>query len=132
MWRSQAGESAFSVVFGVAVFLGFLLFAVQVLLHLYATSTVTAVAFDTARRAASADADGTQSDGCAAEAARARRALGRWGRTASVDCEHRDGAFVTVTVVGPSPAAGLRLFEDVLGITTIERSASVRREGIPQ
>jgi hypothetical protein len=34
------------------IFLGFLLLATQVLLHLYATSTVSAAAFDAARRAA--------------------------------------------------------------------------------
>ena len=128
-WQSSTGESGISVVFGVAVFLGFLLFAAQVLLHLYATSTVTAVAFDAARRAAAASADGTSRSGCADEVVRARAALGEWGRSASLGCEHVDG-YVTVTITGPSPAVALRLFERVLEVTTIERRASVRREGI--
>ena len=44
-----------SSIVGVTVFLVLLLFAVQVVLNLYATSVVTAVAFDAARIVAGAD-----------------------------------------------------------------------------
>jgi len=44
-----------SSVFGVTAFLALLLFAVQLALNLYATSTVTAVAFDAARIVAGGD-----------------------------------------------------------------------------
>ena len=132
MRAPEAGDSGISVVFGVALFLGFLLLAAQVLLHLYATSTVTAVAFDAARRAAAAGPEGVERDRCHAETARARAALGAWGSSATVACDHRDGEFVTVTVNGPSPAAGLRIFEDVFERRLIQRSASVRREGVPR
>ena len=132
MRPSESGDSGISAVFGVALFLGFLLLASQVLLHLYATSTVTAVAFDAARRAAAAGPEGAERDRCRVEAARARASLGTWGSTASVSCDHRDGEFVTVTVRGASPAAGLRIFEDVFERRIIQRSASVRREGLPR
>ena len=50
------GAGLLSTVAGVVVFLVFLLFAVQLLFGLYASSTVNAVANDAAARAASADA----------------------------------------------------------------------------
>lgn len=46
-----------SSVVGVTAFLALLLFAVQLAFNLYATSTVTAAAFDAARIAAGADGD---------------------------------------------------------------------------
>ena len=46
-----------SSVVGVTAFLTLLLFAVQLAFNLYATSTVTAAAFDAARLAAGADGD---------------------------------------------------------------------------
>lgn len=121
----EAGSSPVTSVFGVAIFLGFLLLASQVLLHLYATSTITAVAFDAARRAA---ADGGS---CPVEQTRARVALGAWAAdptTVTVSCNPSDGDFTTVTIRGPSPASGLRLYAQLTGMETIERRASVRTE----
>ena len=54
--RGERGAGLLSTVAGVVVFLVFLLFAVQLLFGLYATSTVNAVANDAATRAAGADA----------------------------------------------------------------------------
>jgi hypothetical protein len=66
----------------VAVFLVLLLFAVQVLLNLYATSVVTAAAFDAARDVASAGGDLTSVD--IAEA-KARDVLGRYADRVSFE-----------------------------------------------
>lgn len=117
----EAGSSSVASVVGVAIFLGFLLLASQTLIHLYATSTVTAIAVDAAGRAARAGG------GCATETARARDALGDWGRDAAIGCTTGDGR-TTVTVAGPSPAAGLRLYARLTGIEVLERRATVRTE----
>lgn len=125
-WAGEDGGSPVTSVFGVAIFLGFLLLATQVLVHLYATSTVTAVAFDEARRASG---DGGS---CVSVEARARDRLGSWGGRAdvAVHCDE-DGASTVVTVAGPSPARGLGLFGGVVGIDRIERSATFHTEQRP-
>jgi hypothetical protein len=53
----EAGTGMVASVVGVTAFLVLLLFAVQLALNLYATSTVTAVAFDGARIVAGAHGD---------------------------------------------------------------------------
>ena len=112
------------MVFGVAIFLGFLLLATQVLVHLYATSTVTAVAFDEARRAST---DGGRCDGVER---RVRQRLGGWAAEAAVEIGCVAGVpGVEPTVVrvrGPSPAQSLRIFGRD-GIAHIDRSASFLR-----
>jgi len=50
--RDEAGTSTIGTTFGFAAFLGFLLFAVNVTVGLYARSTATAIGFDHARRLA--------------------------------------------------------------------------------
>jgi hypothetical protein len=104
----QAGSSAITSVFGVAIFLGFLLLATQTLVHLYATSVVTSVAFDEARRASGFPPS------CAGVEQRVRDRLGRFGTSADVvtcarPADGVDGQLV-VTVGGPSPARGLSWF----------------------
>ena len=99
------------------IFLGFLLLTTQVLLHLYATSTVSAAAFDAARRAAAeqqltpAEAEG-----------HARGLLGAYGARATVDCS-RDGDAMACRITGPSPAPLVALLR-----LEIERTARVRVE----
>ena len=103
------------MVFGVAIFLGFLLLASQVMVHLYATSTVTAIAFDEARRAST---DGGVCDGVVD---RTRSRLGTWGSGPEVEVACTAGVTgVSPTVVrisGPSPARSLTIF----GTGTVER-----------
>jgi hypothetical protein len=72
----EAGAGLLGTLLGVTVFLTLLLFAVHVVMNLYAASTVTAVAFDAAREVAGAD--GGPAVEQAAEA-RARAVLGRAG-----------------------------------------------------
>jgi hypothetical protein len=120
----EGGSSSLSSVFGVAVFLGFLLLASQVMTHLYATSTVTAVAFDGARRASAAGGD------CSSEEVRARSALGAWGRTAWIRCERSEAGTTTVRIAGPSPARALTFRVGAGTPPQIDRSATVRTEDI--
>lgn len=54
----ERGQSLITSAAAIAVFLGFLMFAVHVCVNLYANSTVTANAYDAARRVASAQAAG--------------------------------------------------------------------------
>lgn len=74
--RDERGSGPLSAWFGFVVFLGLLLFAVQVLFNLRATSAVTAVAYDAARQVAGADGG---PDAIGPAEARARQALGRYG-----------------------------------------------------
>jgi hypothetical protein len=127
----ERGTVAVSSLVGVVILLLFLLLSTQVLVHLYATSTVTAVAFDTARRASVVDG------ACPPEAV-VRDRLGRWGRTpdVSVRCARGEDGATTVTIAGPSPAAALGRAADAMGLGgtqgwRLERTASFRTEVAP-
>ena len=74
---AESGAGLLGTLLGVTTFLVLLLFAVHVVVNLYAASTVTAVAFDAAREVAGAD--GGRGAERVAEA-RARRVLGRAGQ----------------------------------------------------
>lgn len=81
----ESGSGMVSSVVGVTAFLALLLFATQLALNLYATSTVTAAAFDAARIVAGADG------GAVAEAeaeAHLRELLGE--RPMALGWEYRD------------------------------------------
>lgn len=112
--------------FGVAILLGFLLLATQTFVHLYATSTVTTAAFDTARRIA-AEGGG----GCPAADERARRLLGHYGSRpeVAITCVE-DGEQVAVTISGPTPAQLVAAFGAQLFTGGIERTATVRIEEV--
>lgn len=120
----ESGTSPVTAVFGVGIFLGFLLLAVQVLLHLYATSTVSAAVFDAARLVA-----GEETVGCAAAEQHALGLLGDYGQRAgvSLDCQ-ADEATVLVRFRGPSPAPMVAGFSDWAGLGQVEREARVRIE----
>ncbi len=127
----ERGSSSVSSVFGIAIFLAFLLLSTQALVHLYATSTVTAVTFDLARQASAAD-------GTCPSPAEIRARLGRWGQSAvRADCIRGVGGSTVVTVSGPSPAAAFGRFASALGVGradggwVIERSATYRTEVSP-
>lgn len=119
----ECGASSIASVFGVAIFLGFMLLSTQVLVHLYASSTVSAVAFDTARRASGLGGD------CGASAANARTRLGAWGAQPGVEvgCVPTADGSIEVTISGPSPARSLRIFGAGV-VDRIERGASFRQE----
>jgi len=124
-WRAEHGSGPVTSVFGVAMFLGFLLLASQVLVHLYALSTVTAVAFDEARRAS---VDGGS---CVAVEWRVRERLGEWGADPRVvvDCDPGvvGASPTTIRVQGPSPARALAIFSRSVA-PEIDRAASFLTE----
>lgn len=130
------GSSPITAVFGVTIFLAFLLLAAQVIIHLYATSTVTAVAFDEARRASA------YPPSCAGVEARVRDRLGTFGATAAVTCTEPailaasasdqlsgycagtfDSFQLEVRVSGPSPSRTLTIMGPT-AVDRIDRSAS--------
>ncbi len=120
---SEDGSSAISALFGVAIFLGFLLFAAQILIHLYATSAVSAAAFDTARLVAAADGI----DRAAAED-RTRQLLGAYGAAVAFDWSGSSREQVVLRVTGPTPARMIQGLAELTGLKTIDRQVRVRVE----
>jgi len=119
----EAGTSPVTAVFGVAIFLGFLLLATQTLLHLYTSSIVSSAAFDVARRAAAEDGGG-----CAEVDQHVRGRLGDHAAGTRVDCRD-DGDQLHLRVRTESPARLLAGFGDTGG-RSIERTATVRIERV--
>lgn len=113
------------------VFLVFLMFAVQLLFGLYASSTVTAVANDAAVRASSADAPPLH-----VIEADARRSLGEVGSSASftwaTDDSDGDGADDTVVleVVARPPRLIPPSIGGAIGLDEIRRTVRVRSEQV--
>jgi hypothetical protein len=118
---AESGTGLVSTLAGIAVFLALLFFAVHLLLNLYATSLVTAVAWDAVRIAAG------ESGTTAAAEAHARGLLGeraddvafRWGAT--------DDA-VTLTVSASNPNLLWPGLMSAVGVEEIERTVTVRAE----
>ncbi len=126
----ERGAGLISSAAGIVVFLMFLLFAVQVLFGLYASSTVTAVANDAAQRAATAEPsalDVIEAD--------ARALLGRIGDTATFSwtVEDTDGDgdqdTIVLRVVAIPPRFVPRSISGAAGIAEIRRTVRVRIEG---
>ena len=121
----EAGVGLVSSVAGIFVFLAFLLFAAQVLVHLFATSYVNAAAFDAARLAS----------GSAGDAAQAREhgmdVLGSYSERVSTFDVAVGAESVTVHVQARSPALLPAMFGRVLGTSSIDRRVTLRRE-LPQ
>ncbi|MGH2603087.1 MAG: hypothetical protein ACRDJ9_27340 [Dehalococcoidia bacterium] len=117
----ERGSGLISSLFGVLAFLGFLLFAVQLLLHLYSTSIVSAAAFDAARMASAQDGPGA-----ASAESHGRSVLG--GLTPDRFDVSVGGDTVTVRVQAQSPALVPALFGRLLGFDSIDESVTVRRE----
>ena len=108
---------------GVLVFLLLLLLAVQVIYNLYATSAVTAAAFDGARLAA-----GSGSSGRAEAAAHVKAVLGDYG-SERVDVSFTpDPDDVVLTVVADNPSFLPVALRRPLGFDRIERTVRVRVE----
>ncbi len=123
--RSERGGGPISAWLGFLVFLGLLLFAVQALFNLYATSVVTAVAYDAARRVAVADG-GTGH--IAAAEADARRALGRYGQRVTFDWSASDGDVIVLSVHARNPTHLLPTMAGRLAFDEVDRTVRVRVE----
>lgn len=122
----ESGAGIVSSMLGVFVFLLLLLFAVQVLYGLYATSVITAVTYDAAKVVAGSDG------GDEARAAAQRRAtdqLGRYAREVRFSWEGPDDADVVrlrVEARRPSLLPRELVGDSFLG--RIVRTVRVRRE----
>jgi hypothetical protein len=122
----EAGTGLIGASAGVTVFLVLMLLAVQVLFNLYATSAVTAAAYDAARIAAGFDGDPA---GRWAAENHVRQVLGRYAEAADVEVQmtpQPDDVVLTVTASNPGflPVALRR----PLAFDTIERTVRVRIE----
>ena len=118
----DAGAGLVGTIAGVTVFLAFLLFAVQLLFNLYATSAVTAAAYDAARLVAGGDAP----DVARAED-HARQVLGRYADRVSFDWSV-DGDVVALRVTAENPTFLLPALGGSLGFDEIDRTVRVRAE----
>lgn len=95
----ERGAGVFSMSFGLLIFFLLLLFAVQILYNLYATSVVSGLAIDAAR-------DAAEFDGAGPAGARAEF-LARAGPDATINFTEIDGAMhadVTFTTTSVFPA----------------------------
>lgn len=125
------GAGLLSTAAGVVVFLMFLLFAVQLLFALYASSTVTAVTNDAAQRAAERNAPSL-----ATIEAEARDNLGKVGDRASflwstVDSDGDDREDTVVLEVAATPPRFVPpSIGGVVGLGTVTRTARVRIEAV--
>jgi hypothetical protein len=128
----EGGQSLISAVAGVAVFLGFLFFAVHLVVSLYATSSVTGHAYDAARRVAAADIDHADAGAVAAAQRRAeadvRASLGRYAdRLEPFDWSGTDADVVRLRVRADNPSF-LVFADGLLGVEEIDRTVTVRVE----
>jgi hypothetical protein len=130
--RADAGTGLIASFAAVVVFLAFLLFAVQLLVGLYATTSVTSAAFDGARLVAGDRVDHADAVALAgarqAGEARIRSELGAFGRTASIDWSGSTDQEVEVRVQGNAPRFLFPGLQDTLGTDHIDRTVRVRVE----
>jgi hypothetical protein len=125
--HDERGSGVFSAWFGFIVFLALLLFAVQVLFNLYATSVVNSVAYDAARKVAGAR--GGPGSVVVAEA-EARRALGRYGDRVSFSWAGTDADVVVLRVRATSPTVLLPALAGPVAFGNIDRTVRVRMERV--
>lgn len=125
---ADGGTGAVSAVAGLLAFLGFLLFAVQLLLNLYAASTLTAAAGDAARLVA---ARGNPRDAAALARAEdhARSLLGRFGDDVTFSWE-LDGDSVRLRVRAEPPRVLLPALGGAVGFDEIDRTVEARIEAV--
>jgi hypothetical protein len=121
----EAGTGLIASIAGVAAFLGFLLFAVQVTYDLYATSAVTSAAFDAVRLVAGTDGQTEIARASAEE--HARSVLGPYGRR--VEFEWSQSADrVSLHVRASNPGFLPESLRRPLRIDTVDRTVTARIE----
>ena len=107
----------------------------QVVVGLYATSTVTAVGYDAARRVASGEVDhadpGAVAQAEARAEGRARQQLGRFGRDVSFDWSRSDPQTVRLHLRATVPRTGMgQLVSRPIGLDVVDRTIAVRVEQV--
>ena len=123
----EAGAGIISSVIGVLVFLVLLLFAVQVIYGLYATSVVTAVTYDAAKAVAGSDG-GDQARAVAQRTA--VRQLGRYGSDVEFDWDASDADAIRLEVRARRPTVLPRQLVGDSFLGEIVRTVRVRRETV--
>lgn len=127
----EAGTGLIGTSAAVAAFLLFLLFAVQLSVNLYATSTVTAAGYDAARGVASHRVDhGDPASVAAAQRmaeTRFQTLLGRSARNARLDWTV-DGTTVALRVRVDAPTVLPRRLGAKVGLDEVDRTFVVRVE----
>lgn len=128
--RDQAGTGMLGTVLGAGVFVLLMLFAVQVLVGLYATSVVTAATYDAAKAVAGADAG--PSPAVLADAERnAAAQLGSYGAGVRFTWDAPPtGEVVRLTARAPRPTFLPRALTGAVGLDDIVRTVQVRRERV--
>lgn len=130
-WHEERGTGLIGSAAGVAAFVLFLLFAVQLIVNLYATSTVTAAGYDAARSVASASVDHDDPRSVSIAQGEAERhlrdLLGELGRTAKLSWSS-DGNQVRLHLVVDSPGIIPSSVRDTTGLRRIDRTFAVRIE----
>ena len=121
----ERGGGPISMWIGFSVFLVLLLFAVQVLFNLYATSVVTAVSYDAARRVAGSDG-GPAYTGEAEE--QARQALGRYASRVTFDWSGSSADEVVLHVHASNPHVLLPVLAGPAAFDHLDRTIRVRVE----
>jgi hypothetical protein len=125
--RDDRGTGLVSTLAGVTVFLAFCLFAVQLLVGLYATSVVTSVAYDAARSIATSGTPASDDRLAEAEAG-AREQLGRYGDQASFEWDVSDPDVVRLRVRAVNPRFLWPQIDRLTGADAIDRTVTVRVE----
>jgi hypothetical protein len=129
---ADGGAGLIGTIAGVLVFLVFLLFAVQLLMNLYATSAATSAAFDGARLVAghrvAHDDPGAMARARGDAEARMRSELGRFGDGVTFDWSQSDNDMIAVRIQAPAPRFLLPGFGGAVGFDRIDRTVRVRRE----
>jgi hypothetical protein len=126
----ERGQSLITSVAAIAVFLGFLMFGVHVCVNLYANTTVTANAYDAARRVARAEAaDGDRAAAADAAEADLKDNLGRFSdRIRTLDWDISDDV-VELHIVVENPS--FLIFSDAsVGVGEIDKTVRVRVERV--
>ena len=128
----DAGTGLIATFAALVVFLGFLLFAVQLLVDLYASSATTDAAFDGARLVAGSRTGHDDPEALAQAERRAeervRSELGGFGRKVSFDWTGTDADSVQLRVRGRAPRFLWPGLQGALGVDEVDRTVRVRVE----
>jgi hypothetical protein len=126
--KRQRGAGLLSTSFGVLFFVGFLLFAVQLLFNLYATSVVTSAAYDAARSVATAPSQPATQEQLDAAVDHARSLLGKYRDRAAFDWDLSDPDVVRLHVHAVNPRLVAPPLDQLVGFDVIDRTVVVRVE----
>jgi hypothetical protein len=110
---------------GFFVFLVMLLFAVQVLFNLYATSVVTSISYDAARRVAGGDGGATAIADAEADA---RRSLGRYADHVDFDWSATGFDEVVLRVTAENPSVLMPALAGPVAFDRLDRTIRIRVE----